>query len=309
MPGAYGAADPLLLLFAALAFEAYLGGLGWLARLRARLRRPYLRLAVWLRRRLDRQRRGARALLVRGLAVALLLTALAALAGWLLALFTRFYPFAWAVELFVLVSFLQQRSIWRDVAMVRAALAAGSPLQAGNPLAHLAAGEIEPRALERLRPAQLVAATLTAQARRFADSLVAPVFWYVLLGLPGLFVQQALRLLASLYGGAGAATAAPFAQPAGLLDRAVGWLPLRLAALLLVVAALFVPEARPGAALRGLPRARDWPVAALGGALGFHEGAPADTRALARALALHGVACLVHVGVLALLLAARQWLR
>ena len=66
------------------------------------------------------------------------------------------------------------------------------------------------------------------------------------------------------------------------VNEAIGFLPLRLAAALLVVAAVFAPRARPHRALQivltqapGHPvRGLAWPIAAMAGAFGFSLGGP-----------------------------------
>ncbi|MGO1119122.1 cobalamin biosynthesis protein [Rhodovibrionaceae bacterium A322] len=338
MPGAYGAADPLFLLLAALALEAYLGNFRWSQALVAWPLRGYLRLAGWLESKLNRRQRGQRALLIRGLLVVLLLLLLAWAAGALLAIATRHYPYAWGLELLVLIGALRQRRSWRQFETFRLSLAAGSTQATRNALEKLAIGDMTARDLDALPRSFLAPAGLAALARRFADSLVAPIFWYVLLGLPGLALQVCLRALAGLYGGVTSPEskrpprAGDFALPVLMLERALGWIPNRLAGLLLAAAAAFVPGALPGDALKRIAESKaagdssagllagDWPVAALGGALQLDdpqkaaqalEGQGTRGKSLDRlsiAAWIFAVGCLLLVALLTNLLVVRLML-
>lgn len=314
MPGAYGHADPLFLLLAALAVEAYLGRLGWFARALAGPRGAAVRLARRLERRLNRPQRGLAERRRRGWIAALALLLAAAAAGWLLALFTRFYPFAWALELALLILLLRQRRSWQEAAAVAAALGRGDLQGARAATLRLAAGDLDPREAERLPAEALVDRAVAALGRRAGDGLVAPVFWYVLAGPGGLALQQAALLLGRLYGGAAlydraaAAPTGPFAAGALRLARLLQWLPERIAALLFAGAAGLAPGLAARDALAAARREGLRPDAVLAGALGLPEQdrASPDLAALSQALSLFTLACLLQAGLLVLLLLARQ---
>jgi len=314
MPGAYGHADPLFMLLAALAVEAYLGRLGWFARALAGPRGAAVRLARRLEQRLNRPQRGLAERRRRGWIAALALLLAAAAAGWLLALVTRFYPFAWALELALLILLLRQRRSWQEAAAVVAALGRGG-LQGGRTaLLRLAAGDLDAREIERLPAATLAPAAVTALARRLGDGLVAPVFWYVLAGPGGLALQQAALLLGRLYGGSALhdpgreAPAGPFAAGALRLARLLQWLPDRIAALLLAAAAGLAPGLAARDGLAAARRESLRPETVLAGVLGpppLDQRAP-DLTALRQALSLFTLVCLLQAGLLMLLLLARQ---
>lgn len=282
MPGAYGAADPLLLLLAALAAEAWLGGLdlgwrGWRAP-----RRRYAELLRSLQRRLDRPQRGARALRLRGLLVAGLLPLGALAAGLLLGLFTRHYPFAWTLELLLLFAALRLRRSHRLGRLVLVALDHGREQAARDALARLAAVDLAPGAVEALPAGGLAVTAAGMLERRLADAAVAPALWFVLLGLPGLFAWVAVQRAALVLAGPRVAGApeSPFGRPVAVLQAALRWPAARLAEALLAVAR------------RLAVRAPDAPQAAL-----------------ALALERHALAGLLLAGLLVLLVAARLLLR
>jgi adenosylcobinamide-phosphate synthase len=288
LPGAFGAADPLILLLLAMAVEGYLGGMrldGLLRPARARL----VGVARRLQAKLDRPQRGRRTRVVRGwiVAVALLLPPLAL--GLAVEPVTRTLPFAVLLELPLVAALVRQRGAWQAAAGVRDALLAGSRQQAEAALARLD----PPQAVGSGLP--LVARTAEALGARFADAAVAPAMAYLLLGLPGLLAAAALRLLARLYGDDG-----PFGAGARVLQDILFWPARRLAALLLGLAGVFQPDGEGRAAL-----AAALSGAAPGRVLRLASERARDPVPLARALWLTGLACLLHLGLVAVLLVVR----
>ena len=111
--------------------------------------------------------------------------------------------------------------------------------------------------------------------------MVAPLFWYVLLGFPGLLAYKAINTLDSMIGHRDPRYRW-FGRVAARVDDAANWVPARLAAALLAGAALALPGASARGALRTAFRdARrhrsvnaGWPEAAMAGALGFSVAGP-----------------------------------
>ena len=124
-------------------------------------------------------------------------------------------------------------------------------------------------------------AAVESLAENFADGVVAPLFWYVLLGFPGLLAYKAINTLDSMIGHRDPRYR-HFGRVAARVDDAASWIPSRLAAALLAGAALVVPGASARGALRTAFRdARHhrsvnagWPEAAMAGALGFAIAGP-----------------------------------
>ena len=88
-------------------------------------------------------------------------------------------------------------------------------------------------------------------AVRLCDGLVGPVFWYVIAGLPGLFVYRVYTALADELVHPTEKHAA-FGAMAGGFDRLMNLVPAPVTALLIVSGMLFAPTARPLAAIRGM---------------------------------------------------------
>jgi adenosylcobinamide-phosphate synthase len=211
-------------------------------------------------------------------------------------LLTRYYPFAWVIELLFLPLILSQRGTWRRGTAVADALKAGSLIQAREALRPLVRERIEASRLEGLDAAGIIEVTIAGIGLRAAALLVGPALWYVLLGLPGLLLQQAAYVMNLVLGG----RAGEFGQAAERLEGLVSAPSRALAALLLAASAAFVPGGKPLAALRCLPVHRGGPAAALAAAPGEATG----NARLARALVVFAVACLFQaalIGLLALL--------
>ncbi|MBM3560819.1 MAG: cobalamin biosynthesis protein, partial [Alphaproteobacteria bacterium] len=238
---AAGLALPLVLL-GALALDAMVGDPPWLWR---RLPHPVALvggLTGWLDGRLNRPQRGARTRFACGLVVALLTVALAWAVGQAIAGALRPFACGWAVELALVAVLLAQRSLFDHVAAVTRPLAGGDLVAA-----RAAVARIVGRDSDRLDGHAVARAAIESTAENFADGVVAPVLWYLVLGLPGLFALKTVNTMDSMIGHRTERHAA-FGAAAARLDDAAMFVPARLAALLIVLAALFVPGGRPWAA-------------------------------------------------------------
>ena len=120
----------------------------------------------------------------------------------------------------------------------------------------------------------VVRGALESVAENFSDAVVAPLFWYVVAGLPGLFAYKAVNTLDSMIGHR-TERYRYFGTVAARLDDLVNFLPARLAGLYFVAAACLLPGANGGHACRVMIRdARKhrspnagWQEAAVAGAL------------------------------------------
>ena len=119
-----------------------------------------------------------------------------------------------------------------------------------------------------------VRAALESLVENFCDGVVAPVFWYVLFGFPGLLVYKAVNTMDSMIGHRTPQYRA-FGMTAARLDDVLNLMPARLAGWFLGFAALFVPTSNPNGAPRW--RRRDARFHARGNA-GWPDGARARAR-------------------------------
>lgn len=322
--------DPLLILLAAMAIDAVIGDPPAFYRIVPHPSALIGRLIGGLDRRLNRPSRDARTLRLRGSIVVALVVAVAALVGLAIIIVTRRASWGWAVEALIAAVLLAQRSLYDHVRAVAAALETGG-LAAGRE----AVRHIVGRDPQRLDEHGVARAGVESLAENFGDGVVAPVFWYVLLGLPGMFACKAVNTLDSMIGHR-TERHLHFGFVAARLDTAVNFVPARLAGLLLSLAALIAPGCKPWTALRIMLRDAakhrsvnaGWPEGAMAGALGLALAGPrvyggervedawiGDGRARAepadirRALYVYVVACLLLAGLVAAIAAryARSW--
>ncbi|MCD7058833.1 adenosylcobinamide-phosphate synthase CbiB [Pelagibacterium xiamenense] len=185
-------------------------------------------------------------------------------------------PGGWVFEAALASSLLAQKSLGDAVARVADALRAG-PVEA----AREAVSHIVGRDTAELDEAEISRAAIETLAENASDGVVAPLFYLALFGLPGIAVYKAINTADSMIGHKSDRYRA-FGWAAAKVDDVANYIPARLTALLIALAARWVPGAAPGAALRAARRDSvkhaspnaGWPEAAMAGALGFGLGGP-----------------------------------
>jgi adenosylcobinamide-phosphate synthase len=317
---------PLLLLLLGLALEPLLGeARGPLARLPHPVR-LIGGLVTALDRKLNREERSFADRRLRGALVVAIVASLAVAAGWAISWAGGQLPFGWLLELAAVISLLAQRSLFRHVRAVALALSERG-LEAGR----AAVAHIVGRDVRQLDEHGVARAAIESCAENFCDGVVAPAFWYVLFGLPGMLAYKAVNTLDSMLGYRNDRYLA-FGWASARLDDAMNLVPARLSGLLLSGAAALVPNADAPDGFRTMLRdARlhrspnaGWPEAAMAGALGLSLAGPrrypglvvndpwigdgsarATARDVARALSLFAAACLLNGGMIAALATVR----
>jgi adenosylcobinamide-phosphate synthase len=236
-------------------------------------------------------------------------------------------PVALLILAFLASTLIALRSLYEHVAAVADALDAGG-IEAGRKAVAKIVGR-DPKSLDE---AGVARSAIESLAENFADGVVAPSFWGVLFGLPGMVAYKAINTADSMIGHRTPRHEA-FGYAAAKVDDVVNLPASRLAAFFLALAALFHDDANFNRAVETVRRDADnhrspnagWPEAAMAGALnlklsgprsyhgvltdddwigeGRSEATAADIR---RALALYKTACTVQIaalGVLAFLIA------
>lgn len=267
--------DPLAILLLALALDAALGDPRWLSRV---LPHPVVligRLIDLGERRLNDPTKRPSALIARGMILTLAVVLLAiAVAGFLAGLL-HWLPGGWLIEACLVAMLLAGRGLYDGVRSVAVGLEGGLA-EGREAVSHLVGRD--PTTLDE---AGVARAALESLAENYSDGVVAPVFWYLLFGLPGIAAYKAINTLDSMIGHRTPRYIA-FGRVAARLDDTVNWIPARLAGGLMVLAAAFPPWADAKAAwqamLRDAPKHRSmnagWQEAALAGALGFAIAGP-----------------------------------
>lgn len=314
--------DPLWLLVLALALDVYLGDMNFIFRF---LKHPVVwigDLITFFDKRLNRSERSDTNRMVRGFVVVVMVTGICFLIGNAVAWFGQNYPFGWALELFLTVSLVAQRSLFTYVRAVGVALKNGG-LSAGRE----AVSHIVGRDPDQLDKHGVSRAAIESCAENFGDGVVAPVFWYVLFGFPGLLVYKAVNTMDSMIGHK-SDKYLYFGFAAARLDDILNIIPARLAGVWIIIASLFIPFCYPLKGLKVMFRdARKhrspnagWPEGAMAGVLDialagprkYREGqvndpwvgdgrAQTDHQDIRRALQVYAGACVVNVVFVALI--------
>ena len=203
-----------------------------------------------------------------------------------------------------------------EVQAVEAAL--GTSLEAGR--ARLA--WLVSRDVTSLTEAQVRESAIESLAENLNDSVVAPIFWFVLLGLPGAALYRFANTADAMWGYRGVRNGQVWewaGKWAAWADDVLSWLPARLTALLLMAVAgcMHWRELRQQARLTPSPNS-GWPMAAMALAVGIRLGKPgvytlnapgrfpqATDTATAVVLARNAVLALIPFALEALFLIAR----
>lgn len=264
--GAFVGSNALLLL-AALVVEALLG---YPDRLHRRIPHP----VVWVGRLiggLDKawNRGSALMQLWSGIATILILIALPAAVGLALE-FTLTGWLGMALLIVIATTGLAQRSLYLHVREVLLPLKNGDVIEARKALSMIVG-----RDTDDLDEQAIAAAATESLAESFCDGIVASAFWFLIAGLPGLFVFKAISTADSQIGHLDAHYR-HFGWAAARTDDIMNFVPARIAGCLICVAApggwrIMLRDAR-----KHLSPNAGWSEAAMAGALAVQMGGGAS---------------------------------
>jgi adenosylcobinamide-phosphate synthase len=168
---------------------------------------------------------------------------------------------------------LATRSLHRESQKVESALKRGD-LEAARATLAMIVG----RETANLSPEEIWRAMIETVAENLADGVVAPMFYILILGLPGLILYKAANTMDSMVGYKNY-WYARFGKVAARMDDVLNFIPARLTAILMVPTAALLGRDWRGAC-RTLWRDRThaaspnagWPEAAMAGAVGVRLG-------------------------------------
>jgi adenosylcobinamide-phosphate synthase len=258
-----------------------------------------------------------------GAIVCLVLVLASAGAGFVIERILLGFRFGWIADSVLVSLFLAQNSLYFHVAAVARTLT-----NEGLARGRKAVAKIVGRDPESLDEAGVCRAALESLAENFSDGVVAPAFWALVFGLPGILVYKTINTADSMIGHKTARHLA-FGWAAARLDDLLNLIPARLAGLLIVASSVVVPSARSrdgfhamrrDAAKHRSPNA-GWQEAALAGALGVALAGPrryagrlvedywmnlggrseATVDDIRRGLNIYVAACLLQAGIIAIL--------
>ena len=250
-----------MLLVAAMLLDAVFGEPDWLWR-----KAPHP--AVLMGRAIDwadRQFNTGRNRKLKGIATVAVLTLLGSLLGMAIAAL----PFGPIFETLAAAILLAQRSLTTHVRAVADGLHIS--LAAGRQ----AVAQIVGRDTATMDEPAVVRAAIESAAENLSDGVIAPVFWFLLLGLPGLLVYKLVNTADSMIGYR-TPRHEQFGWAAARFDDLLNWIPARLTAALIAIANLrfdILPVVRRDAKLHRSPNA-GWPEAAMAATLGVAIAGP-----------------------------------
>jgi adenosylcobinamide-phosphate synthase len=266
----FAAAPALASLLVALAVDALLGEPAWLYR---RVPHPAVLFGTAITRLERRLLQPAASQWRQRLAGVVLLVAVAggaAVVGGTLAMATRRLPAGLLFEGLLMSTLLAQRSLVEHVGAVAAGLRTN--LAAGR----AAVARIVGRDPDCLDSSAVGRAAVESLAENLSDGVVAPLFWGIVAGLPGMLAYKAVNTLDSVVGHRSERYLA-FGWASARLDDLVNLVPARVTGALLCLAG-GTPVRSAAVMLRDAPRHRSpnagWPEAAMAAALGLRLAGP-----------------------------------
>jgi len=178
-------------------------------------------------------------------------------------------PYGFIVLAVLASTLIAQRSLHRHVVNVASALDANGVAAGRQAVSHIVG-----RDTAELDRAGVARAAIESLAENFSDAVVAPVFWLLVAGLPGIALYKAINTADSMIGHR-TPRHADFGWAAARLDDLVNLPASRLAALLLIAASLLRNDASASRAWRAVRRDAvrhrspnaGYPEAAMAGAL------------------------------------------
>lgn len=178
-------------------------------------------------------------------------------------------PMVWIFETIFAAILLAQRSLAQHVA----AVAVG--LRRSLPEGRAAVALIVSRDTAHMDEAAVARSAIESAAENLSDGVVAPAFWFLFLGLPGLLLYKITNTADSMIGYR-TPRHAEFGWAAAKLDDVLNWVPARLTALLIALThggARDWPAIAADARLHRSPNA-GWPEAAMARAIGTALAGP-----------------------------------
>lgn len=249
------------MVFIALILDALLGEPPWLW---SRVRHPIVVIGKFIGC-LDRRLNTGAIRRVRGIA-ALLAVILAVLIP---ALLISWMPFGWIAEIVMGAILLAHRSLVQHVEAVATGLR--ESLDAGRTAVSMIVGR-DPRTLDKPGVAR---AAIESAAENFSDGVVAPAFWFMVAGLPGIAVYKAVNTADSMIGYR-SEKYLHFGWAAARLDDVLNWVPARITAVMFLVVGKRSDKWHVVAA--EAPRHKSvnagWPEAALAHVMGIALAGP-----------------------------------
>ena len=213
---------------------------------------------------LDRLMNAGEARKAKGILALVVLVGVAGGVGWLIAA----APDGGILEILAAAILLAQRSLCDHVAAVARAL------RMSLPEGRRAVAMIVGRDTAALDEAGVTRAAIESAAENLSDGVVAPAFWFLVAGLPGMLIYKAVNTADSMIGHR-TPRYQDFGWASARLDDVLNLIPARLTALMMALAHGWM-DARPILRDGGLHRSPNagWPEAAMAVVLNISLSGP-----------------------------------
>jgi adenosylcobinamide-phosphate synthase len=210
-----------------------------------------------------------------GILAVILLCAAVGIPTWILSKTLSQFTYGWAINVALATAFVAQKSLRDHVTAVDRALS--SSLASGR----IEVAKIVGRDPQNLDENGVAKAALESLAENTADGITAPIFWYALLGLPGMVIYKAINTADSMIGHK-SEKYLNFGWAAAKLDDLVNLPASRLTGLMFAAAAWITSKQNAQTSLSAMWRDATkhqspnagLPEAAMAGALGVRFGGP-----------------------------------
>lgn len=126
-----------------------------------------------------------------------------------------------------------------------------------------------------MNESEVARSAIESAAENFSDGVIAPIFWFLVAGLPGILIYKCVNTADSMIGYR-TKEYRDFGWASARFDDLLNWLPARLTALLLAVTGCVLhlgKSIRKDAKLHRSPNA-GWPETAMGYGLGLALAGP-----------------------------------
>ncbi|MBT5894533.1 MAG: cobalamin biosynthesis protein CobD [Rhodospirillaceae bacterium] len=211
----------------------------------------------------------------RGAVLAVIVVSLAVVIGNAIVWLAPMTGYGWIIVAVIGAVFIAARGLHDHV------IAVARALDQGVGQGRDAVSQIVGRDASDLDEGGISRAAIESLAENFSDGVVAPLFWFLLCGLPGLLAYKAINTMDSMVGHR-SERYLYFGRFAAYLDDVANWPAARITAVLLCLGALILPGMEGRAAWRMMWRDHGvqpspnagWPEAAMAGALGIALAGP-----------------------------------
>ncbi len=212
---------------------------------------------------------------LRGVAALLALLLIVAIPAAIITNVLSTFTFGWIIETLLATALIAQHSLHEHVSAV------GKGLDSSLAEGRRAVAKIVGRDPAALDESGVVKGALESLAENASDGIVAPVFWYALLGLPGIVAYKAINTADSMIGHK-SERYIYFGWASARLDDLINLPASRLTGFLFAAAAAWNDKERGKTALQAMwrdaPKHQSpnagWPESALAASLGVKFGGP-----------------------------------